>query len=146
MFQFQSPLHRGTLFNKLAAKPAATPCQFQSPLHRGTLFNAGNHRSGRELHAFQSPLHRGTLFNRRQTKYLHPLAYVSVPSSSGNSLQRFAQPAIRLPVQRFSPLFIGELSSTKRRACFHSAWTCFSPLFIGELSSTPASASGEDNQ
>jgi len=36
---------------------------------------------------FQSPLHRGTLFNRGGNHRYDQLSNVSVPSSSGNSLQ-----------------------------------------------------------
>ena len=86
---------------------------------------------------------------------------VSVPSSSGNSLQQYLKLPSVPDTPRFSPLFIGELSSTatKTSACqgghkvsvpsssgnslqqehyyvFPRFYLRFSPLFIGELSST----------
>ncbi|MGB7603308.1 MAG: hypothetical protein WBM24_23595, partial [Candidatus Sulfotelmatobacter sp.] len=63
---FQSPLHRGRLFNESSAKAALTSVMiFQSPLHRGRLFNDWAFRADAfEAPHFQSPLHRGRLFNR----------------------------------------------------------------------------------
>ncbi len=62
---------------------------FQSPLHRGRLFNLpGRLQRRRTPGIFQSPLHRGRLFNRS--------------SQRGFALGYWA----------FSPLFIGEGSST----------------------------------
>ena len=138
---FQSPLHRGRLFNKyhIAAHLAeVTPfsplfigedsstaticpyavitCNFQSPLHRGRLFNDWESDHGPIVfHIFQSPLHRGRLFN---------LLAVRV--------------APRV-IQTFSPLFIGEDSSTLADAETRCRAVPFSPLFIGEVSSTAQS-------
>src|SRR5579883_3334813 len=61
---------------------------------------------------------------------------ISVPSSSGKSLQ---PEAVRNAVRRarnFSPLFIGEITSTSpvRPPAIRSV--DFSPLFIGEITST----------
>jgi len=85
---------------------------------------------------FQSPLHRGTLFNLWVQGYKCALRLVSVPSSSGNSLQQVKSQAIAGNCQGFSPLFIGELSSTSTSADSPPPTHRFSPLFIGELSST----------
>ncbi len=38
---FQSPLHRGRLFNSCTVTAAPSGAAFQSPLHRGRLFNMG---------------------------------------------------------------------------------------------------------
>jgi len=62
--------------------------------------------------------------------------FVSVPSSSGNSLQPAATNSTMTSQLRFSPLFIGELSSTLQPLIVGVGWPSFSPLFIGELSST----------
>ena len=62
---------------------------------------------------------------------------VSIPSSSGKSLQPRELPTSRAPYIRLNPLFIGEVSSTKR--CPRASHVgCFrlNPLFIGEVSST----------
>src|SRR5581483_9915385 len=110
---FQSPLHRGRLFNDLRQTRVGLLDHFQSPLHRGRLFNGwpitfrlsrirpfsplfiGEDSSTSICTAwqltssdFQSPLHRGRLFNG------------------------FPEPAAELALQAFSPLFIGEDSST----------------------------------
>jgi len=61
---------------------------------------------------------------------------VSVPSSSGNSLQRSQYLLGYSLILSFSPLFIGELSSTENSTAFKLTINRFSPLFIGELSST----------
>ena len=110
---------------------------------------------------FQSPLHRGRLFNADQRQPGRDRAHLSVPSSSGKTLQRRDVTAGERGGISFSPLFIGEDSSTWRlatmrghtsslsvpsssgktlqlaSACGSDAIT-FSPLFIGEDSSTDA--------
>jgi hypothetical protein len=92
---------------------------FQSPLHRGILFNAGGYyvewktatalsvpsSSGNTLQPaasissssftsfFQSPLHRGILFNAARRSPLSRASHrLSVPSSSGNTLQQLFIP------------------------------------------------------
>src|SRR5208337_2831190 len=86
---------------------------------------------------FQSPLHRGTLFNSI-TSDCRPIIYiVSVPSSSGHSLQQRIPRARNHEHDSFSPLFIGALSSTRNVPICLGGERRFSPLFIGALSSTP---------
>ncbi len=109
---FQSPLHRGRLFNRLrgntkvaeyvpfsplfigedSSMPSRTPpsarsTAFQSPLHRGRLFNYRSRSRPRERGHFQSPLHRGRLFNAACFPRGHCSHFLSVPSSSGKTLQ-----------------------------------------------------------
>src|SRR5208337_3682157 len=67
-------------------------------------------------------------------------ALVSVPSSSGHSLQQNDLGLLADKAKRFSPLFIGALSSTMPPCGLHVFLACFSPLFIGALSSTPWAA------
>ena len=184
---FQSPLHRGILFNLMLTPFKQVKHHFQSPLHRGILFNyfpprwrthlvaafsplfIGEYSStirsmdGRSsLSTFQSPLHRGILFNNVNDERLTLACSLSVPSSSGNTLQQCGRGSTVQKVRlSFSPLFIGEYSSTPRatrryraRPDFqsplhrgilfnHAEFTvycrqdvAFSPLFIGEYSST----------
>jgi len=115
---FQSPLHRGTLFNPACGGPGLARVQFQSPLHRGTLFNKAEEEDRKKLARcfsplfigelsstvashqlrvrelmFQSPLHRGTLFNCSGLPRACTARSVSVPSSSGNSLQPGGRPS-----------------------------------------------------
>ena len=114
---FQSPLHRGVLFNaggqvrRACAVPNFSPLfigEFSSTPGTDPIYGSGT--------GFQSPLHRGVLFNftpQRDGKYFFR---ISVPSSSGSSLQRQSSIApSRLP-SHFSPLFIGEFSSTDHKA------------------------------
>src|SRR5208337_341967 len=84
---FQSPLHRGTLFNQNEFLVWVGQELFQSPLHRGTLFNVVEFLPELRRSVFQSPLHRGTLFNAHAGGSQRAVGLVSVPSSSGHSLQ-----------------------------------------------------------
>jgi len=112
-------------------------CQVSVPSSSGNSLQRCRRDCGRRAAlGFQSPLHRGTLFNRVQIPSRRRQQLVSVPSSSGNSLKLVQ---MKLPyelLQRFSPLFIGELSSTNHYARRLGRRCGFSPLFIGELSST----------
>ncbi len=90
-----------------------------------------------QLNRFQSPLHRGRVFNH---SYPHDSTTLrldlSVPSSSGKGLQLFLSQLLGGHSSPFSPLFIGEGSSTGNRPASAVAFVPFSPLFIGEGSST----------
>src|SRR5271157_4614471 len=59
---------------------------FQSPLHRGGLFNGQRVAHHPPRHPFQSPLHRGGLFNAGDHAGAWAIYILSVPSSSGRSL------------------------------------------------------------
>ena len=61
---------------------------------------------------------------------------ISVPSSSGRSLQLTQAKQYRLTRNNFSPLFIGEVPSTRPRVGVDGPDRHFSPLFIGEVPST----------
>ena len=113
-------------------------------------------------HDFQSPLHWGILFNTGGYVGAAETLALSVPSSLGNTLQQPEAPATAPKAATFSPLFIGEYSSTRRSgmfslpppalsvpsslgntlqqvlqsACERLRKSPFSPLFIGEYSST----------
>src|SRR5581483_10988590 len=122
------------------------------------------------LCSFQSPLHRGRYFNCRLKRWRSSAKFLSVPSSSGKVLQRSQQLAQENLQNPFSPLFIGEGTSTfsarRRRSARaitlsvpsssgkvlqHSSPSLFgqgfpipfSPLFIGEGTSTDAIALAE---
>src|SRR6266704_1374851 len=88
-FFFQSPLHRGSLWNKPTRKPRYTFHFSFSPLFIGEV--SGTHELGRvnaRLDAFQSPLHRGSLWNMRAQQDRAADFFLSVPSSSGKSLEQ----------------------------------------------------------
>ena len=79
---------------------------------------------------FQSPLHRGRLFNRKQSTALATDAFLSVPSSSGKTLQHQSESTV-LSVPSSSGKTLQPI-----RAVTLSRYYAFSPLFIGEDSST----------
>src|SRR6266704_125815 len=92
-FFFQSPLHRGSLWNKPTSKPRYTFHFSFSPLFIGEV--SGTHELGRvnaRLDAFQSPLHRGSLWNMRAQLDRAADFFLSVPSSSGKSLELVGRP------------------------------------------------------
>ena len=159
---FQSPLHRGSLFNSqhfgltvgdqdLLSVPSSSGKTLQQAKFRGLVAACNSFSplfigegSSTMAHGgwavfphpnFQSPLHRGRLFN----PYM-PVSdgyhshFLSVPSSSGKTLQqhgKLLQTAAQAP---FSPLFIGEGSSTSEPAVVASATRLFqSPLHRGRL-------------
>src|SRR5581483_11844349 len=109
---------------------------FQSPLHRGRVFNSTVRvRMSQPYSSFQSPLHRGRVFNSCSHRPLPPYKPLSVPSSSGKGLQR-SQPrwCWPPPAVTFSPLFIGEGSSTNSRWIPRFASMSFqSPLHRGRV-------------
>ena len=159
---FQSPLHRGILCNRCRAhRCAAGDGDFQSPLHRGILCNDYRATKVRIFDsAFQSPLHRGILCNARRGRRASDQSALSVPSSSGNTLQQhqFAR-ALRgagLSVPSSSgntlqrqdwallppdpilsvPSSSGNTLQLAGRATPGLRPAPFSPLFIGEYSAT----------
>ena len=162
--RFQSPLHRGSLFNVVSSAATETGKWFQSPLHRGSLFNLGGiipvpklgvvsvpSSSGKSLQQ-DEPLNCGdgdsvsvpsSSGKSLQLSWLTPVwpgGSVSVPSSSGKSLQRFAraQP-LRIDVVSV-PSSSGKSLQPHEILLGAAPGEGFSPLFIGEVSSTPHTA------
>ena len=112
----QSPLHRGGLFNLRSRRCSKhRGSRSQSPLHRGGLFNLiFLPPSAPDSHMSQSPLHRGGLFNTIGVWRCEKRENVSIPSSSGRSLQHSNRRDVREGLVGLNPLFIGEVSSTAR--------------------------------
>ncbi len=108
---FQSPLHRGRLFNDVAGAELGGLYVLSVPSSSGkTLQWRGLRRSSLHLRTFQSPLHRGRLFNMERASF-------------GN-----------LPSSAFSPLFIGEDSSILAVGSLYVVNASFqSPLHRGRL-------------
>src|SRR5579883_2918797 len=132
IMQFQSPLHRGNHFNTIAQRVCGTRVHFSplfigeitstdeeqypfsslehfSPLFIGeiTSTRCATHQTTTILR-FQSPLHQGNHFNVRLSCSPIRNPGISVPSSSGKSLQRRRWPwrwSYRPPFQ--SPLHRG---------------------------------------
>src|SRR5579875_2869931 len=134
--RFQSPLHRGNHFNKLFLMRRLPAARFQSPLHRGNHFNYSSSPIKMTKYNISVPSSSGKSLQRMLTLTHGIHGHISVPSSSGKSLQRDDYEFIRYAIWNFSPLFIGEFTSTKRWA-YSCHWVLnFSPLFIGEITST----------
>ena len=111
---------------------------FQSPLHRGSLFNDTHVRSLAPKDILSVPSSSGKSLQRHTSHRITSCRHLSVPSSSGKSLQLIVVSSGRTILGTFSPLFIGEVSSTRiTRAPSVRRSRTFSPLFIGEVSSTP---------
>ena len=131
---FQSPLHRGSPFNLNLLRGHAVVlhfsplfigevpstekygCQwkggypFQSPLHRGSPFNAQD-RLGKRKKLYFSPLFIGEVPSTSSLTAWESLLSISVPSSSGKSLQFSPCGDSSTSTRYFSPLFIGEVPS-----------------------------------
>ncbi len=101
---------------------------FQSPLHRGSLFNRKRDAAQRLRRAALSvPSSSGKSLQLNTAGTAMTWVSLSVPSSSGKSLQRNETQPARITPPSFSPLFIGEVSSTtspsspaKLRSAFQS--------------------------
>src|SRR5579875_2625154 len=138
--EFQSPLHRGNHFNHTDPARRPAPPLISVPSSSGkSLQPYLEFDNWAPVSGFQSPLHRGNHFNRRMRVVMDAIS------------------------QHFSPLFIGEITSTRSlrpprssaseisvpsssgtslqpqygSLCRHTRHRDFSPLFIGEITSTP---------
>ncbi len=105
---------------------------FQSPLHRGNHFNEPPLETERLSLMISVPSSSGKSL---QLSFFYPRApsrNISVPSSSGKSLQRRLLHRLTCQVEDFSPLFIGEITSTPRFFSARSRFQLFqSPLHRG---------------
>src|SRR5579875_3314436 len=134
---FQSPLHRGNHFNDGLNRAVVSQTKISVPSSSGKSLQP-EAVSGAEMicEPFQSPLHRGNHFNALLLREKILRRIISVPSSSGKSLQPRPEYSFRYIPDNFSPLFIGEITSTTTLMPFCCGSANFSPLFIGEITST----------
>src|SRR5579875_2976898 len=94
-------------------------------------------RVTRRHNLFQSPLHRGNHFNSVSAPSATVLENISVPSSSGKSLQQNAKLKEGLKKLEFqSPLHRGNHFNPEHQRAVLRRYLDFSPLFIGEITST----------
>src|SRR5581483_3708664 len=111
---------------------------FQSPLHRGRVFNRDTADCTSRLTDTFSPLFIGDGSSTNLLSYsLFPQTTLSVPSSSGKGLQppdnsHFGKPGERLSV----PSSSGKGLQPVTKDAILPVNQAFSPLFIGEGSST----------
>src|SRR6266704_305876 len=84
---------------------------FQSPLHRGSLWNAMQIVCPKcDAVLFQSPLHRGSLWNPAAAQAPRCIVCLSVPSSSGKSLEHsWSTTSVTVTSVFQSPLHRGSL-------------------------------------
>src|SRR5579885_324170 len=105
---------------------------FQSPLHRGNHFNEPPLETERLSLMISVPSSSGKSL---QLSFFYPRApsrNISIPSSSGKSLQRRLLHRLTCQVEDFSPLFIGEITSTTSTPSEDSLKSSFqSPLHRG---------------
>ena len=132
--RFQSPLHRGALFNERERRCAAWAKRYFSPLFIGEPSStAAGDDDVNKTYLFQSPLHRGALFNLYTPAQAIDLYSISVPSSSGSPLQP-SQHQYSNHVTRFqSPLHRGALFNGGRTGRAIDAMLFQSPLHRGAL-------------
>src|SRR5579875_3609974 len=135
--EFQSPLHRGNHFNGPSTSPSPMIPLISVPSSSGKSLQLERIFHPLRRFEFQSPLHRGNHFNVLRADIGLRRCRISVPSSSGKSLQRANSMRCSAFNRDFSPLFIGEITSTDATAFIPPPLTNFSPLFIGEITSTP---------
>src|SRR6266568_4190527 len=87
---FQSPLHRGSLWNRRGLNPVTMAVFTFSPLFIGEVSGTERIHSPCMLEfIFQSPLHRGSLWNMYVIATVKSAFSLSVPSSSGKSLELY---------------------------------------------------------
>ncbi len=85
---FQFPLHRDPRCNNGRNTGEGPGSAFQFPLHRDPRCNRTISSSGLISMLFQFPLHRDPRCNRNAKRWYRRSYYVSVPFTSGSSLQR----------------------------------------------------------
>src|SRR5437588_11179636 len=106
---FPSPLYRGSLWNtSTPQRLTGVYLIFQSPLHRGSLWNLAEKQLQNGIRLFQSPLHRGSLWNLAWIGVPVRIVLISVPSSSGKSLELLSGSGLVRGLFFSSPLYPGE--------------------------------------
>ena len=85
---------------------------------------------------FQFPLHRDPRCNTEPSKDDIEATKVSVPFTSGSSLQRERASHIKELIKSFSSLYIGILAATKHQQRHLGSSRRFSSLYIGILAAT----------
>ena len=111
---FQSPLHRGNHFNLRSAALRLAPRRYFSPLFIGEITSTLQRHPHPPCSRYISvPSSSGKSLQRNETlTRMAGAMRISVPSSSGKSLQQIISDFKMPPEQNFSPLFIGEITST----------------------------------
>ena len=129
---FQFPLHREALYN-FTRNMRRFPCPTFSSLFIGKHYTTQFHNSDPlRVINFQFPLHREALYNRSvQMRHMRRI-FLSVPSSSGSTIQQRERPSgVKYPIS-FSSLFIGKHYTTWLRSSRNGSSMSFSSLFIGK--------------
>ena len=161
---FQSPIRRGGRCNCPGAGRGGGPLWFQSPIRRGGRCNRLAALEALLQQAFQSPIRRGGRCNAWQCWVMWAVVAVSVPYSSGRSLQfgnsvvaSFTGEWFQSPIRRGGrcnirydqQYYSAELFQSpirRGRRCNSSVSGCskrrcsFSPLFVGAGVAMPARA------
>ena len=136
---FQSPLHRGsTLQPQYGETPYALGQQLSVPSSSGKSLQPLPGAACQQRRLPFSPLFIGEVSSTLPgTSRGIDCAMLSVPSSSGNSLQQRAQlHRVERAFAFQSPLHRGSTLQRQRASPAAARLLTFSPLFIGEVSST----------
>ena len=136
--KFQFPLHRDPRCNQSRCPQFQKRRMFQFPLHRDPRCNKKPHARRRKNLKFQFPLHRDPRCNGLALHGLRCQQQVSVPFTSGSSLQRLVIYGKVRKRNGFSSLYIGILAATVVAAIAAAVAIGFSSLYIGILAATPA--------
>ena len=135
VFRFQFPLHRDPRCNKIFGATFAGGLMFQFPLHRDPRCNGTKVDSARVRWKFQFPLHRDPRCNVSLSGSCLAESPVSVPFTSGSSLQltfcslTSVKPLFQFPLHRDPRCNFVHLRQGVQEICFSS-------LYIGILAAT----------
>ena len=111
---FQSPLHRGSLFNRGLDGNERARLVISVPSSSGKSLQPPYLGDGPACRVISVPSSSGKSLQRGEGNRKNFYRHISVPSSSGKSLQLLKPSLDFVGSPYFSPLFIGEVSSTPR--------------------------------
>src|SRR6185503_10500678 len=132
--KFQSPLRRGSVFISVSQMLRAMGSRVSIPLRRGSVFIVSVTHGNPATLAVSIPSSSGKCLHRENLWGQDESRPVSIPSSSGKCLHPKVTRIVVKGKDGFNPLFVGEVSSSRRRAASHSSAHQFqSPLRRGSV-------------
>ncbi len=134
--RFQFPLHRDPRCNPVRRRHIRNVRQFQFPLHRDPRCNLEFSCVPVPANPGFSSLYIGILAATHLEIEGVAIQYVSVPFTSGSSLQPRSPQSSQRDLSSFSSLYIGILAATRFFPALQDLGLCFSSLYIGILAAT----------
>jgi len=134
--QFQFPLHRDPRCNQGVLDLVVEDDTFQFPLHRDPRCNRFRPCICASNSTFQFPLHRDPRCNGPRQRRRNRPNRVSVPFTSGSSLQRQAMPVFSDSASKFQFPLHRDPRCNLSTPCMLLLALCFSSLYIGILAAT----------